>query len=297
LELENIPSILVSNHQGMYEAVTHLIETHNYRRIAFIRGPAGHPEAEERYRAYTEALAAFGLPLDPDLVAPGVFDSASGVGGVGLILDERKTNFDALVAVDDSTALGALEALHMRGIEVPGEVAVAGFDDVDASRLNSLPLTTVRQSLYEMGKLAVETQQQALKELSTPIIPVVDAPGGASGIIVMPLIGSIDTMRARDITRALLKGISNYRAKIVIVDITGVPIVDTGVANHLNKTFQAARLKGARTIVTGVSEAVAETIVDLGIDWRDIQTLSDLQTGLKRALTALGLRIEANRLK
>jgi rsbT co-antagonist protein RsbR len=109
-------------------------------------------------------------------------------------------------------------------------------------------------------------------------------------IIVMPLIGSIDSMRARDITRNLLAGIGVHRAKVVILDITGVPIVDSGVADHLNKTIQAARLKGARTIVTGISDAVAETVVDLGIDWAGVETLSDLQTGLLVALNSLGYR-------
>jgi rsbT co-antagonist protein RsbR len=100
----------------------------------------------------------------------------------------------------------------------------------------------------------------------------------------MPLIGSIDTLRARDVTRSLLAGIREHRAKIVILDITGVPIVDSGVAAYLNRTVQAARLKGARTIVTGISDAVAETIVDLGIDWGEVETLSDLRTGLQMAL-------------
>jgi rsbT co-antagonist protein RsbR len=131
----------------------------------------------------------------------------------------------------------------------------------------------------------IETQQQALKELSTPVIPIMDH------VLVMPLIGSVDTMRARDITRSLLAGIREHRAKVVILDITGVPIVDSGVADHLNKTVQAARLKGARTIVTGISDAVAETIVDLGIDWTGIETLSDLQTGLVAALNSLGIKL------
>jgi rsbT co-antagonist protein RsbR len=106
----------------------------------------------------------------------------------------------------------------------------------------------------------------------------------------MPLIGSIDGLRARDITRRLLAGISQHRAKAVILDITGVPVMDSGVANHLNKTIQATRLKGARAIVTGISEAIAETIVDLGIDWSGIETLPDLQTGLQTALAWIGHR-------
>lgn len=126
----------------------------------------------------------------------------------------------------------------------------------------------------------IEAQEQAIRELSSPIIPIME------GIIVMPVIGSIDTKRARDITRALLAGITNYQAKTVIVDITGVSMVDSGVADHLNKTIQAARLKGAQTIITGISDTVAETIVDLGIDWTDIETLRDLQSGLLVAMQA-----------
>jgi rsbT co-antagonist protein RsbR len=131
----------------------------------------------------------------------------------------------------------------------------------------------------------ISAQRDALRELSTPIIPVLEQ------VIILPLIGSIDSQRAKDITRVLLAGISRYHAKIVIIDITGVPMIDSGVANHLNKAFQAARLKGAQAIVTGVPDAVAETIIDLGIDWSKIQTLSDLQTGLMAALQILGLKV------
>ncbi|MCP4543821.1 MAG: PAS domain S-box protein [Chloroflexi bacterium] len=131
----------------------------------------------------------------------------------------------------------------------------------------------------------IESQRQALLELSSPVIPIMER------IIVMPLIGIIDSKRARDITRALLAGIRQHRAKVVILDITGVPVVDSGVANYLNKTIQAARLKGARTIVTGISDAVAETIVDLGIDWGGVETLNDLQTGLIVALGRLGIKL------
>jgi rsbT co-antagonist protein RsbR len=131
----------------------------------------------------------------------------------------------------------------------------------------------------------IEAQKQALQELSTPVIPILDR------ILVMPLIGSIDTLRARNITRALLAKIREHQARVLILDITGVPLVDSGVAAHLNKTIQAARLKGTQTIITGISESVAETIVDLGIDWSGIETLRDLQTGLLAALDKLGIKL------
>lgn len=149
-------------------------------------------------------------------------------------------------------------------------------------------LSAQKQAETEQERLQqeiIEAQRRSIQELSTPIIPVMDR------IIVMPLIGSIDTMRARDIMRTLLSGIRENRAKVVIMDITGVPLVDSGVANHLNKTIQAARLKGARTIITGVSDAVAETVVDLGIDWGEVETLADLRTGLLVALASLGLKL------
>jgi anti-anti-sigma regulatory factor len=148
--------------------------------------------------------------------------------------------------------------------------------------------TELQESMEERERLQqeiIEAQKQAIQELSTPVIPVMDR------VIVMPLIGSIDTMRARDITRALLTGISRHQAKVVIMDVTGVSIMDSGIVNHLNKAIQAARLKGARTIVTGISDEVAETIVDLGIDWSTIETLRDLQTGLVTVLKSIGVKL------
>jgi ABC-type sugar transport system substrate-binding protein/anti-anti-sigma regulatory factor len=148
--------------------------------------------------------------------------------------------------------------------------------------------TQRKQAEEERARLQqeiIEAQERALQELSTPIIPIMER------IIIMPLIGSIDTTRARDITRALLAGISEHRAKIVILDVTGVPLVDSGIADHLNKTIQAARLKGTQTIVTGLSDSVAETIVELGIDWSGVETLGDLRTGLVIALNNQGIKL------
>jgi len=124
----------------------------------------------------------------------------------------------------------------------------------------------------------IAAQQQALLEISTPILPVFDR------VLIVPLIGTIDSQRAANIMRSLLAGISAHRAKVIILDITGVPLIDTGVADYLNRTIQAARLKGAEAIITGVSDAVAETLVDLGIVWEYVETLRDLQSGLHRAL-------------
>jgi PAS domain S-box-containing protein len=171
--------------------------------------------------------------------------------------------------------------------------AVLETDDiVDTVQLTVRDITRRKQVEAEHERLrqeVIEAQQQTIQELASPVIPVVDTPQG--GVIVMPLIGSIDSLRAGDITCALLAGIREHRARVVILDITGVPVVDSGVANHLNKTIQTARLKGVHAIVTGISDAVAEAIVDLGIDWSDVATLRNLQRGLRTALAMMGLRI------
>ncbi|MCP4543837.1 MAG: STAS domain-containing protein [Chloroflexi bacterium] len=136
----------------------------------------------------------------------------------------------------------------------------------------------------------IDAQKQVIQELTTPIIPLLNVPG-VGAIIVLPLVGNLDSMRAKEMTRSLLAGIREHSAKVVILDITGVPVVDSNVVGHLTRTIQAARLKGADTIVTGISEIVAETIVDLGIDWTGVRTLSDLQMGLIAALNSLGVKL------
>ena len=160
-------------------------------------------------------------------------------------------------------------------------IGLAGISR-DVTREKELEEQAGRERLQRQ---VIEAQKRAIQELSTPIIPVMDQ------IIIMPLIGSIDTLRAKEIMRVLLAGISEHRARIVILDITGVPIVDSGVASHLNKAIQAARLKGTHTIVTGISDAVAETVVELGLDWSSIETLDSLQTGLLVALSRLGRKL------
>ncbi|MDM8520424.1 PAS domain S-box protein [Anaerolineales bacterium HSG6] len=183
-----------------------------------------------------------------------------------------------------------LVACRKDGSEFPVEISLSfAKTSTKAVALASMvDLTHRKQVEAEQKRLQQEViaaQQRVIQELSVPIIPVMD------GIIVMPLIGSIDSMRARDLMRTMLQGISDHRAKIVIMDITGVLIVDTGVASHLDKTIQAARLKGARTIVTGISDAVAETVIELGIDWSNLETVRDLQTGLMVALDSLGMTL------
>jgi DNA-binding LacI/PurR family transcriptional regulator/GAF domain-containing protein len=153
---EGIPSVLVDNYGGMRSAITHLIQEHGYRRIAFIRGPDGNEDAVQRYNAYIDTLTEYGLPRDPNLIAPGDFLPASGTEAVRLLLDEHKANFEAVVAADDNMALGAMEELQRRGIRVPYDIVVVGFDDIEEAWAATPALTSVQQPSYRLGKQATE---------------------------------------------------------------------------------------------------------------------------------------------
>jgi DNA-binding LacI/PurR family transcriptional regulator/signal transduction histidine kinase len=156
MELEGIPGVLVDNSAGVHEAVAHLIEAHGLRRIAFIRGPRTSPEAEARYRAYLDGLKRHGLALDPDLVAEGDFTSAAGRDAVSLFLDRRRAEFQAIISANDAMALDAIDALRERGVRVPDQVRVVGFDDIEEARYAIPPMTTVRQPSREQGSRAAE---------------------------------------------------------------------------------------------------------------------------------------------
>jgi sigma-B regulation protein RsbU (phosphoserine phosphatase) len=157
-DLPGVPTIIADNRPGVRDAVSHLVRIHNRRRIGFICGPDANQDAQERYGAYVDALAEHQLGLDPRFVVPGDFSFESGESAIRSLFDERKLlpeDIDAIVAADDSTALGALSELAKRKIVVPRQIAIIGFDDVEQSRFSSPPLSTVRQPLRELGAEAV----------------------------------------------------------------------------------------------------------------------------------------------
>ncbi len=152
MALEGIPSVVLDSYQGMREAIIHLIEVHGRSRLAFIHGPEGHRDAAERYRAYTDVLREYGLPFTPDLVSPPYgWAEQGGVDAIQVLLDQRQARFDAVVAVNDRLAFGALQALRMRGVHLPDDVALVGFNNEPVCRLVTPPLTTVPLRMYERG--------------------------------------------------------------------------------------------------------------------------------------------------
>jgi DNA-binding LacI/PurR family transcriptional regulator/GAF domain-containing protein len=177
--LEGVPSLLMESYNGMREAVDHLIEVHGRRRVAFIRGPEGHFYAQERYRAYVESLEAHDIPFDPNLVTPpGPWGAETATAAMQLLLDERglrpPTDIDAIVAANDGLILIALEVLQARGISVPGDVALVGFDDTVYVQTSTPPVTSVAPAFREVGYQATETLlalmkgEQVLREMVVP---------------------------------------------------------------------------------------------------------------------------------
>lgn len=148
---------------------------------------------------------------------------------------------------------------------------VAFFRDVSELR-------QAEQERIALQEQIIAGQEAMLRELSTPLIPL------AEGLVAMPLIGGIDSRRAQMVIETLLQGISETRATTAIIDITGVPVVDTQVADALLRAAQAASLLGARIILTGIRPEVAQTLVSLQVDMRGITTHSTLQSGVADAL-------------
>lgn len=144
---------------------------------------------------------------------------------------------------------------------------------------------TVGVSFVQERERVIRRQQLAIRELSTPVLKVRDQ------LLILPIIGALDTGRARQLTEQLLHGIRENRARIVVVDITGVPEIDMEVANHLVQAVRASGLMGARVIITGLSAEIAQTLVNLGVDLSMMQSVGDLQGGIEEAERQLSYEV------
>jgi rsbT co-antagonist protein RsbR len=144
---------------------------------------------------------------------------------------------------------------------------------------------TVAVSFVEERERVIRQQQDAIRELSTPVLQVRER------LLILPIIGVLDNQRATQLTDQLLQGIRKHRARVVVIDITGVADVDTSVANHLVKTVDASRLMGASVIITGLSSDIARTLVTIGVDLSKMNTIGDLQGGIEEAERQLGFRV------
>lgn len=199
------------------------------------------------------AMAAAGLPLR--VIARATSDLRDP------IVDHLRTSVSDVT--DQRAAVDVLDYILRESLIVSGEVYAAEREDKVEDEFRHL-----------------------IRRLSTPVIQVWDE------IQVLPLIGVIDSTRARQMTEQLLERIVEAQARVVIMDITGVPTVDTAVADHILKTAKAAGLVGAKAILVGISPQVAQTLVTLGVSLGNVETYADMRSGLEHALRSLGYAIE-----
>jgi|GEM_PF-893278 rsbT co-antagonist protein RsbR len=153
------------------------------------------------------------------------------------------------------------------------------------SKFSDQIMAIVGQAYVDHKENIIYQQQEAILELSTPVLVLRDR------LLLLPIIGLLDSHRAQQLTEHLLKAIREHRARVVVIDITGVLTVDSMVANHLIKTTEAARLMGVKVLVTGISTEIAQTLVRIGVDLSRLNTLGDLRSGLEEASRILGYEL------
>ncbi|HEX9925820.1 MAG TPA: substrate-binding domain-containing protein [Anaerolineae bacterium] len=238
--------VSIDGYQGMRALIFHLVDVHAYRRIALIRGPAGHPYALERHHAYLDALNKRGLSPDPALIAPQV-SWENGAEAMRVLLDERHltpgVDVEAVVAASDLLAISALGLLTERGIRVPHDLAVAGFNDIEEGRLISPPLTSVSLPFYDQGRQAVEALLGTLAGEAVPGQVVLK-----SRLLVRQSCGcpsrSVEAAAAERVTgeaHDLEQALEQVQAQLVeqIGRATGDTAVAVPWAEHLLAAFQS----------------------------------------------------------
>jgi rsbT co-antagonist protein RsbR len=185
-------------------------------------------------------------------------------------------------------------AIYTRSVAAFNDIFLSYFEkhnlqrfDLLASfkKLVDLDVAIVIETYNHITAQTIREQSQALMQLSTPITQL------WHGILLLPLIGIVDSRRAQDIMSSMLQKVADTQAKVFILDIGGVAVVDTAVANHLIKITKATRLMGCRTIISGISPAVAQTIVELGVQVEDIMTTNSMQDALKDAFALTNVSI------
>jgi len=210
-----------------------------------------------------EALEAYARNLSERIIPRGV-ETHEVVGIVLLLRDVLARSLFAKYQADFALLNRVLDAYEPAANRIANTVAV-GF-------------------VQERERI-IRQQQEAIRELSTPVLQVRER------LLILPIIGVIDPQRARQLTEQLLRGIRANRAKVVVMDITGVPAIDANVANYLVQTVDASRLMGATVIVTGLSSEIAQTLVTIGVDLSKMNTVGDLQGGIEEAELLLGYKV------
>ena len=210
-----------------------------------------------------EALEAYARNLSERIIPRGV-ETHEVVGIVLLLRDVLARSLFAKYQADFALLNRVLDAYEPAANRIANTVAV-GF-------------------VQERERI-IRQQQEAIRELSTPVLQVRER------LLILPIIGLIDPPRARQLTEQLLRNIRANRAKVVVMDITGVAAIDANVANNLVQMADASRLMGATVIVTGLSSEIAQTLVTIGVDLSKMNTVGDLQGGIEEAERLLGYKV------
>ena len=158
----DIPAVFVDNKSGMRSLMEHVVKEHSYKKVAFIRGPEGNVEAEERFSIFQDVMSENGIPIDEELCIFGDFTRASGAKAAKKLYDSNNLP-EIIISADDETALGAMDYLRKKGVQIPQEVALVGFDNIDEGEYVTPTLTTVSQPLYEIGRSIVENLVKKIK--------------------------------------------------------------------------------------------------------------------------------------
>jgi len=190
--------------------------------------------------------------------------------GIDILIHGFSNKFSELINHESQEMIG----MTKDGSQIYVEVSIAPLT-MQAQHLYVIVIRDISEKVKH--REMIRAQQAAIRELSTPVLQL------APGLLILPIIGEIDSHRASQITEQLLHGIREKRGKVVVMDITGVLVVDSRVANHLIQTIDAARLMGALVVISGLSAEVANTVVTLGIDLTKITTVGDLESGIEIA--------------
>ncbi|TLY29742.1 MAG: STAS domain-containing protein [Ignavibacteria bacterium] len=205
------------------------------------------------------------------------------------IFAEATSVYDNYVAVLET---GAVEALQAYARDLSERIIPRGVETNEVVGIVLLLRDVLARSLfakYQADFALLNRILDAYEPAANRIANTVAV--GFVQLLILPIIGVIDSQRARQLTEQLLRGIRSNRAKVVVIDITGVPSVDSTVANHLVQTVEASRLMGATVIVTGLSSEIAQTLVTIGVDLGKMNTVGDLQGGIEEAERLLGYKV------
>ncbi|MES2202477.1 MAG: STAS domain-containing protein [candidate division FCPU426 bacterium] len=174
-----------------------------------------------------------------------------------------------------------MRPLVVRGMKEGPERTIAALAGMH--EILYISIEVIGEAYITSKERIIRSQEEAIRELSTPVLKI------REGLLILPLIGILDSQRARRVIESMLFAIRDHRAKAVVMDITGVPMVDSKVANHLVQSVEAARLMGSTVIITGLSPEIAQTMVALGAQLPNVKTYGDLQGGLEEAQAILDL--------